>query len=1000
MARCSCLPVLLGVLLLAAGMPAAAQGVPDPDRLIDVPDNPTGRGEFERLKRADPATGRIPDDMRRRELEFAAGIPSREELARGNEGKGARAAGVVQQWHERGPVNQGGRTRALAIDRTDESTLLAGGVSGGLWRSQDTGKTWTRVTAIDQIHSVTCISQDPRPGAAGVWYYGTGEWRANSANLPGDGIFKSTDGGRSWNRLASTVRNTPQSRDQVFDYVHRIEIDPSNLDRDELYAACYGGIARSVDGGETWETVLGDLGNNTPYSDVAVTSAGVVYASINSGGRTRRGIWRSEDGVNWTQITPPNFPTVYGKLSIGIAPSNESLVYFFGQTPGAGTNDHSLWVYREQAAGPVVWEDRSAALPGNVESYSSYCVVVRVKPDDENTVFLGHVDCIRSTDGFRDTANVSRHMGSGQHADQHEYVFFPSDPDMMLAGHDGGLSMTRDNTAERIAWESLNRGFVTTQFYSVAVDHALSGSEMIVGGTQDNGSWFINSDRELAEWRKVFGADGGYCAIADSGTGFCFSYQNGQVFRTVLESDGSSRGTVRIDPEGGDDYLFIHPYTLDPSDTRILYLPEGQNLWRNSDITGIALDAGGGKKTENWTKLENAAVPSDAGDITAVGVSRNNPSHRLYYATARGRIFRLDNADTASGAATEVSGKYFPNGYVQCIAVDPHDGDRALAVVSSYNMHSLFYTADGGATWDTVGGNLEEKPNGQGNGPSVGWGAILPVDGKNIYFAGTTTGLYSATALDGMNTFWAQEGASTIGNIVVDMIDVRESDGFVAVGTHGRGVFSGHVRPELVRATLATDPLLLDFGGVPVGVTVLDTVAISNTAGSARSLRITVPEVGGPFAVLSGSGSHVLQPGASHQVVVRFRPDSAILYSEPLQIIHDGTSPQNPRVVWLTGEGKSTLEVRERRENVTELRTFPNPFARSVELRFTLKKGGDVSLTIVAADGGVVARPIEGKMEEGTHTVAWTPHGLAGGLYFVRLEIGDERATVPVVLQR
>lgn len=997
-ARISSVCCLLYLLRL---LPAVGQETSDdePDLYIDAPDNPTGRAEYERLKRADPATGRVPDNMRRRELEFAAGIPSRESLVRGGDGKEEELLRIVPVWHERGPINQGGRTRALAVDRTNERILLAGGVSGGLWRSEDVGATWVRVTAIDQIHSVTCLRQDPRPGAGNTWYYGTGEWRANSADLPGDGIFKSTDGGRSWNRLASTVRNTPQRRDQVFDYIHRIEVDPSNLDEDEIYAACYGGIARSTDGGETWQTVLGDLNNNAPYSDIAVTSAGVLYATLSSNGRNRRGIWRSEDGVNWIQITPPNFPTNYNKISIGVAPSNEKIIYFFGDTPGAGRNDHSLWVYEDNNSGPTVWENRSGALPGDVESYSSYCLAVRVKPDDENVVFLGHYSFHRSTNGFRDTLGVSFHMGEGQHADQHEFVFFPSDPNKILAGHDGGLSLAQNNMAVQINWRSLNNQFVTTQFYTIAIDHAVDGSQMIIGGTQDNGTWFINNDDELARWQKVFGADGGYCAIADSGKDFYMSYQNGAIFRNALDSAGYSQGVVRVDPEGVNTTLFIHPFALDPSDTRIMYLPEGRNIWRNSDLTGIPLDAGQGRKTINWTRLDSVQIPEGVGNLTAVGVSRRNPAHRLYYGTARGRVYRLDNADTAQKGRVDISGNYFPVGYVQSIAVDPHDGNNVLVAISSYNMHSLFFTTDGGETWDTVGGNLEEEPNGQGNGPSVGWVAILPVGGGNLYFAGTTTGLYSATALNGMHTFWAQEGASTIGNIVVDMVDVRQDDGFVAVGSHGRGVFSGNVLPAYVGATLAATPSVLDFGGVPIKTAMLDTVTLTNPSSSARSLYITVPQVDEPFSVISGVGSVLLAPGVSHQVIVRFSPDSLKLYSEPLQLLHDGTEPQNPLTIWLTGEGTSTTSVAEKndeREGAT-IASYPNPFAQRVDLRLSLSTGANVSLTILAADGKEVARLHEGRMDEGTHTITWTPHNLANGLYFVRLQAGEERVTLPVV---
>ena len=310
MVVCTRFPAIALSLFFLLSLAIVAQDNPDNDEAhINRKDNPTGRAEYERMKRADPATGRIPAGIRARELKFAASIPSRSAVISGNsdgkEGDALAASSII--WNERGPVNQGGRTRALAIDLDNEGVFLAGGVSGGMWRSVDTGQTWVRVTDIDQIHSVTCLTQDPRPGSRNVWYYGTGEFRANSANLSGDGIFKSQDGGKTWKPLASTVQNTPQSRDQMFDNVYRIVLDPSNLNQDELYAACYGGIVRSVDGGESWEVVLGSFDNRASYTDIDITSDGTLYATISSNGRQVEGVWRSEDGLNWTDITPQNF---------------------------------------------------------------------------------------------------------------------------------------------------------------------------------------------------------------------------------------------------------------------------------------------------------------------------------------------------------------------------------------------------------------------------------------------------------------------------------------------------------------------------------------------------------------------------------------------------------------------------------------------------------------------------------------------------------------------
>ena len=996
---------LLLSLIVSAFAPDGIAQTGEEDASLTLRDNPTGRAEFERMRRADPAIGRIPEGIRGKELAFAAGIPTREQVMSDGLKGGWGLLSASIDWRERGPSNQGGRTRALGVDVTNEGVILAGGVSGGMWRSEDTGGTWTRVTDIGEMQSVTCLVQDPRPGSQHIWYYGTGEQRANSADLPGDGIFKSTDGGRSWKRLASTVRNTPQSRDQMLDYVHAIAVDPSNLNRDELYAACYGGIVRSTDGGESWEPVLGSLGNSASYTDVAVTSEGVVYATISSNGRQVKGIWRSEDGTDWTDITPPGFPTTYGKLSIGIAPSNENRAYFFGHTSGAGKNDHSLWTYERKGTGEGIWEDRSEGLPSSVETYSSYCVVVRVKPDNEDVVFLGHVGIHRSTNGFRTTSATASLMGTGQHADQHEFVFFPSDPDRMLSGHDGGVSITANNAASPVRWESLNNGYATTQFYSVAIDPTTSGSLTIIGGTQDNGSWFLNDDEERTDWVKIFGADGGYSAISDGGEGYYTSYQNGQIYRSRLRDDGSRIAWSRIDPEGGEDYFFIHPFTLDPSATHIMYLPEGRNIWRNDNLLEIPLENRSLKTDVNWTLLSKTQVPPGFGSVSAVGVSRDNTSHRLYYGTNVGRLYKLEGADTGDPKPTAVTDERMEGGYINSIAVNPENGDQVLLAVSNYGRQSLYYTADGGETWDVVGGNLEEFPDGKGNGPSVSWAAILPINGQIFYLAGTSTGLYSTTLLNGEETFWVQEGASTIGNVVVDMIAVRPSDGFVAVGTHGRGVFSANVAQAFVKGTLKLSGGTLNFGEVEIGTTALDSIIVTNLQSSEREIRLIVADPESPFSVISGGGSFSLAPGEVRSIVFGFTPDSATLVSASVPLVHDATSPASPSTIWLSGKGvrssTNSVDDSERLAGlISAFESVPNRFSRRTTIRLRLSMPGQIALGLYDVEGRLIERLTEGKLEAGEHRWEWEPTDQPNGVYYLRLQTPFGMKTLPVVLER
>src|SRR3990172_6109670 len=148
-------------------------------------DNPNARMEWELMRLRDPATGMIPTNMRRRELAYAKTLPTDAGFMKA----------PANTWTAMGPYNAGGRTRAVAIDITNENVILAGAVSGGMWRSTDSGINWTKVTAPDQHHSVTSIVQDTRTGQNNVWYSGSGEAFGNSADYIGNGMYKSVDGG-------------------------------------------------------------------------------------------------------------------------------------------------------------------------------------------------------------------------------------------------------------------------------------------------------------------------------------------------------------------------------------------------------------------------------------------------------------------------------------------------------------------------------------------------------------------------------------------------------------------------------------------------------------------------------------------------------------------------------------------------------------------------------------------------------------------------------------
>ena len=794
---------------------------------IGSKEDPEARAEYEWMRLRDPATGKIPKNIRKKELMYAASLPTKESRTVLEKNNNALSSQVLK-WDRRGPFNIGGRTRALAIDVSNENIILAGGVSGGIWRSTNSGNSWIKTTAPTQIHSVTAIAQDTRDGNTNIWYAGTGEKVGDSANgggapFLGDGIFKSTDGGRSWTLLSSTSSGQPQFFNNFFDFVWNIATDASNSEHAEVYAATHNTIRRSIDGGVTWDVVLGNRSLFTYFADVAVTTTGVVYATLNSGGDVK-GIWRSYDGQNWTDITPLGWPGGYNRIVIGIAPSNENVVYFLAETRGSGALDHNLWQYTnvsdDGSGAGGSWVDRTANIPsfggavGDYDSQRSYNMLIKVRPDDEDIVFVGGTNLYRSTDGFA-TTNSTTWIGGyanandvsmypNHHPDQHALAFLPSDPNMVISAHDGGLSKTTNILASGVSWSSLNNGYFTTQFYSLAVDHATPDDHVIIGGMQDNGTWFTNSASSLAPWTELSTGDGAFCAIAAGRSSYYVSSQLGTTFRLLVDENGKVAQWTNITPAGAYGFLFISPFVLDPNNTNMMYFVGGDRVWRNSDLCSIPLSSKY-KASVNWTELRTTIVLDSW--ITAIAAS-TTPPNRVYYGTNNSQLYRLDGADTGSPTPIYLSreNEEFPfSAYISSIAIDPTNADRAILAFSNYNVRSLFYTTDAGMSWSNVSGNLEEFIDGKGNGPSTRWASIIPGSASTHYFVGTSTGLYSTTTLDGISTTWVQEGATTIGNVVVEMIDFRSSDGFVAVATHGQGIFSSnlgnHIPAELTSFT-------------------------------------------------------------------------------------------------------------------------------------------------------------------------------------------------------
>lgn len=786
------------------------------------PEDPSSYLEWNRSRLADPATGEIPKGIRQAELAFASTLPKNYSRS--------------LSWNLIGPKNLGGRTRAFAFDVRNEDIVLTGGVTSGIWKSTDGMSSFYKTTDAAQMHSLTTIAQDTRPGKEDVWYAGTGEYynvtsiAAFTATYSGNGIFKSTDNGETWTQLPSTMSNTPETgyTNGDMDFVWRIVTDHTDTLNDVVLAAVFNGVYRSADGGISWTPVLGldtSLAAASDYVDLIKTPSGIFYAALSSDGPDK-GIYRSEDGINWNSIQTAAFPASYRRWTLAVNPTDENEIMLVGETPSTGLNGHSLWRYRylsgDGSGAGGTWSNLSSRLPdgtctgyfnfdfGYFHTQNSYDMCIAYHPTNDSILFLGGTNLYRSTTGFTTTAATSwiggykctpadpfDYVYDNHHPDQHGLYFYPSNPNKAVSINDGGIFVTNDITAPNVTWTIMNNNYVTSQFYTVAMEAGDVSTDFMVGGAQDNGTWFTNANHLDSLWKWVFRGDGSFAAIPEGRPYYLMSIQQGKIYKVGMNDVGDTTLATRVDPNISNTPNFINPFLIDPLNNNRVYEIQGNKIQRNDIIDQIPLT---GEIYDTLKQGWNAVTGSTLSlgySYTAIEMSPASPN-TLYLGTQKTKLYKIYRANTSTSTRVDITSPLFPaNANISSISVSPYDSLEILVTFSNYRIKSIFYSNDGGISFSNISGNLEEATSGAGSGPAVYWGEIYPSSPSTI-FVGTSTGLYSTTIPNDTNTVWTQEGPTTIGNMHVNMIVSRPYDGKILIATHGNGFYSAYLPPAVI----------------------------------------------------------------------------------------------------------------------------------------------------------------------------------------------------------
>lgn len=467
-------------------------------------------------------------------------------------------------WDFIGPDNVGGRARAIVVDKDDDQKLYSGGAAGGMYVSSNAGGTWEYKSGNWANIHVSTIAQDGNGRIyAGTGFYSDATAATNNGTaFPGGGIWVSDDRGDSWSLLSSTEPGSAYSPGEQWAYVNKIAVskNKNSAGNYTVYAATRKGLMVSADNGVTWTKPLTipNCVNPLPgkVQDVITLSSGRVLVAYNGE------LYLSDDGE--TTCSYVNITDGIGgssRMSLTACGNDENIVYAMQSFSG---NPSSFTILKSTDAG-MTWAVNAPAPPSSAIDSTfdllgsnpvEYNQAITVDPTNCNRLYVGAVSLYRIAGSW---GNVASNFGQGSpfyvHSDKHQFVFDPHNPKTMYVATDGGIGKTKNADAGLVNWTENNRGMGTTQYYGIG----FSKTGQVLGGTQDNGSHFIDPTRAgfyNKDATEVFGGDGYDAEVSNIGDVAFVTSQYGAVGRTIY-SNGDRASSIHPAQEGQSPFFTV-----------------------------------------------------------------------------------------------------------------------------------------------------------------------------------------------------------------------------------------------------------------------------------------------------------------------------------------------------------------------------------------------------------------------------------------------------------